>query len=68
MGKIRRLQPAGLSEHDDDIVIRPYSRTTVTWENEDSEIMKDVFSGDKTMEEACKAMADQMNECLADEQ
>ena len=39
-----------------------------TWENEDSEIMKDVFSGDKTMEEACKAMADQMNECLADEQ
>ena len=52
----------------DDMVIRPYSRTTVTWENEDSEIMKDVFSGDKTMEEACKAMADQMNECLADEQ
>ena len=52
----------------DDMVIRPYSRTTVTWENENSEIMKDVFSGDKTMEEACKAMADQMNECLADEQ
>lgn len=52
----------------DDMVIRPYSRSTVTWENEDSEIMKDVFSGDKTMEEACKAMADQMNECLADEQ
>ncbi|NCC44897.1 MAG: sugar ABC transporter substrate-binding protein, partial [Clostridia bacterium] len=51
----------------DDMVIRPYSRSTVTWENENSEILKDVYTGDKTMEEACKAMAEQMNEKLAEE-
>lgn len=52
----------------DDMVIRPYSRSTVTWENEDNEILKSVYSGDKTMADACKEMADQMNEKLADEQ
>ena len=25
----------------DDMVIRPYSKTTVTWENEDNEILKE---------------------------
>ncbi|HIX29474.1 MAG TPA: sugar ABC transporter substrate-binding protein [Candidatus Blautia stercoravium] len=51
----------------DDMEIRPYSKTTVTWENEDNEILKSVYMGEKTMEEACKAMADQMNEKLAEE-
>ncbi|NCB93792.1 MAG: sugar ABC transporter substrate-binding protein [Clostridia bacterium] len=51
----------------DDMVIRPYSRSTVTWENEDNEILKNVYTGDMTMEEACKAMAEQMNEKLAEE-
>ena len=51
----------------DDMVIRPYSKSTVTWENEDNEILKSVYTGDLTMEEACKQMADQMNEKLAEE-
>ena len=51
----------------DDMEIRPYSETTVTWENEDNEILKSVYTGEKTMEEACKEMADQMNEKLAEE-
>lgn len=51
----------------DDMVIRPYSRSTVTWENEDNEILKSVYTGEKTMEEACQEMAAQMNEKLAEE-
>lgn len=51
----------------DDMVIRPYSKTTVTWENEDNEILKSVYTGEKSMEDACKEMAEQMNEKLAEE-
>ena len=51
----------------DDMVIRPYSKSTVTWENEDNEILKEVYTGDKSMADACKEMADQMNEKLAEE-
>lgn len=51
----------------DDMVIRPYSKSTVTWENEDNEILKEVYTGDKSMKDACKEMADQMNEKLAEE-
>lgn len=51
----------------DDMVIRPYSKSTVTWENEDNEILKDVYTGDKSMADACKEMADQMNEKLSEE-
>ena len=52
----------------DDMVIRPYSRTTVSWENADNEIITKVYTGELTMEEACKQMAEQMNEKLAEEQ
>ena len=51
----------------DDMVIRPYSKSTVTWENEDNEILKEVYTGNKSMADACKEMADQMNEKLAEE-
>ena len=51
----------------DDMIIRPYSKSTVTWENEDNEIMKSVYTGEKSMEDACKEMAAQMNEKLAEE-
>lgn len=51
----------------DDMVIRPYSKSTVTWENEDNEILKEVYTGDKSMADACKEMANQMNEKLAEE-
>lgn len=52
----------------DDMVIRPYSRSTVSWENADNEIITKVYTGEFTMEEACKQMAKQMNEKLAEEQ
>lgn len=52
----------------DDMVIRPYSRSTVTWENRASEILKSVYSGDKGMADACKEIAAEMNETLAEEQ
>lgn len=51
----------------DDMVIRPYSRSTVTWENENNQIMLKAYTGELTMEEACKQMAEQMNEKLAEE-
>ena len=52
----------------EDMVIRPYSRSTVSWENADNEIITKVYTGELTMEEACKHMAEQMNEKLAEEQ
>ncbi len=51
----------------DDMEIRPYSKSTVTWENEDNEILKSVYTGEKSMADACKEMAEQMNEKLAEE-
>lgn len=51
----------------DDMVIRPYSRSTVTWENANSEILKKVYTGETSMADACQQMAEQMNEKLAEE-
>ena len=51
----------------DDMVVRPYSRNTVTWENRASEIFKDVYSGNMSMEDACKQAAEEMNETLSEE-
>ena len=51
----------------DDMEIRPYSRSTVTWENEDSELLKSVYTGEKSMADVCKEMANQMNDKLAEE-
>lgn len=51
----------------DDMEIRPYSRSTVTWENEDSELLKSVYTGEKSMADACKEMAAQMNDKLEEE-
>ena len=51
----------------EDMVVRPYSRSTVTWENRASEIFKDVFIGNMSMEDACKQIAKEMNETLAEE-
>ena len=51
----------------DDMVIRPYSKTTVVWENEANEILKSVYQGEMSMEDACKAIAAKMNESLATE-
>ena len=51
----------------DDMEIRPYSRATVTWENENSELLKSVYTGEKSMADVCIEMANQMNDKLAEE-
>lgn len=51
----------------DDMVIRPYSKQTVTWENAVNEEMKKAWTQEISMEEACKAAAAVMNETLAEE-
>ncbi len=52
----------------DDMVIRPYSRSTVTWEDANKATMLKVYTGEMKMEDACKQMAEEMNASLAEEQ
>jgi ABC-type glycerol-3-phosphate transport system substrate-binding protein len=47
--------------------IRPYSNTTAVWEDKAYEALKGAFTGDKTVEAACKDAANVMNESLAAE-
>lgn len=51
----------------DDMVIRPYSKTTVAWENKANEILKEVYAGNETMADACAEIAEFMNQSLAEE-
>ena len=51
----------------DDMVIRPYSKQTVTWENAVNDELKKAWMQEVSMEEACKAAAEVMNETLAEE-
>ena len=47
--------------------IRPYSNTTIIWEDKAYEALRGAFTGDKTVEEAAKDAAKAMNESLAEE-
>ncbi|MGL4986425.1 MAG: ABC transporter substrate-binding protein [Treponemataceae bacterium] len=51
----------------DDMEIRPYSRSTLVWETNNSEVLKSVFAGTKNMSDACVEMARFMNNALQDE-
>ena len=51
----------------DDMEILPYSRSTIAWEDVNTQLVTKVYTGELTMEEACKQMAAQMNEKLAEE-
>ena len=51
----------------EDMEILPYSRSTIAWEDENNALVTKVYTGELTMEEACKKMAEQMNEKLAEE-
>ncbi|MBS5080255.1 MAG: sugar ABC transporter substrate-binding protein [Clostridiales bacterium] len=51
----------------ENMVIRPYSTKTVTWENKVNEVLKSAWTGDKSMEDACKEAATEMNAILAEE-
>ena len=50
-----------------DLVIRPYSKTTVTWENMISEKLVDAWTGAKSVEDVCADITAQMNATLAEE-
>jgi multiple sugar transport system substrate-binding protein len=47
--------------------IRPYSNTTAVWEDKAYEVLKGAFTGEKTVEQACKEAATVMNESLKEE-
>lgn len=47
--------------------IRPYSNTTAKWEDKAYELLKGSFTGEKTVEDACKETAKMMNDCLKEE-
>ncbi|AVK48410.1 MULTISPECIES: ABC transporter substrate-binding protein [Clostridium] len=47
--------------------IRPYSNTTAKWEDKAYEMLKGAFTGEKTVEDACKDTAKMMNDALKEE-
>lgn len=51
----------------EDMVIRPYSRSTVKWENAVLSTMLKVWTKEISMEAGCKEAAAKMNEILAEE-
>ena len=50
-----------------DLVIRPYSKSTVAWNNMSHEKLIDAWTGAKSVEDVCKDMAQEMNAMLAQE-
>ena len=49
------------------LVFRPYSRDTTVWEDMMIEKLQDAWTGEKSVEDVCKDIAQQMNEDLAEE-
>ena len=47
--------------------IRPYSNTTIAWEDKAYEMLRGAFTGEKTVQQACEEAAAVMNESLAEE-
>ena len=50
-----------------DMVIRPYSKSTVAWENMSIEKSVDLWTGKKSASAVCKEIASEMNKILAEE-
>ncbi|MDE6181993.1 MAG: sugar ABC transporter substrate-binding protein [Eubacteriales bacterium] len=63
------LQPYldALNEKDTELVIRPYSNDTLSWENTLQQELKESWTGKRTMEESCNIIAEKMNEVLKNE-
>lgn len=51
----------------ENMIIRPYSRSTVTWEDRATELLKQAWTGAKPMADVCKEIAAEMNTILAEE-
>ncbi|WP_315066749.1 sugar ABC transporter substrate-binding protein [uncultured Clostridium sp.] len=47
--------------------IRPYSNNTAKWEDKAYELLKGAFTGEKTVDDACKDTAQMMNDALKEE-
>ncbi len=47
--------------------IRPYSNNTAKWEDKAYELLKGSFTGEKTVDDACKDTAQMMNDALKEE-
>ncbi len=47
--------------------IRPYSNNTAKWEDKAYELLKGAFTGEKTVDDACKDTAQMMNDALNEE-
>ncbi len=58
---------AYLDRLDGELVFRPYSRNTIVWEEMANQEFKAVWTGESTMEDTCKKIAQSMNEILAEE-
>ena len=50
-----------------DVVFRPYSKSTVIWENQISEDLRDAWNENVSMAEACAKITEDMNKILAEE-
>lgn len=51
----------------DDLVIRPYSKSTVAWENMSNEKLIEAWNGSKSVEDVCADITTEMNAMLAEE-
>ena len=51
----------------EDMVIRPYSKSTVTWENKTNELLQKVYTGEASMEDTMKELAKFMNDTNAED-
>lgn len=51
----------------EDVVFRPYSSSTVTWENQITEDLKEAWNGNRSMADTCAAITEHMNQILAEE-
>lgn len=52
----------------DNLVIRPYSKITVTWEEMISEELIDAWTGKREVKDVCNTIETKMNEILSEEQ
>ncbi|MDE6357057.1 MAG: sugar ABC transporter substrate-binding protein [Eubacteriales bacterium] len=56
-----------LDREDTELVIRPYSKDTLTWENTLQQELKESWVGNRSMEETCNIVAEKMNQVLKNE-
>ena len=51
----------------EDMQIRPYTKNTKLWEDYSQEVMKEAYTKEITIDEACKEIAEYMNKSIEEE-